>query len=117
MKRTGKRKENIAKADNKEQVREAIKQAGMELNDEELDQVSGGYGETQKEKCPYCNTFHNIVKEYPWTIKFRGQTYSKATKYTCTLNGNRTFYKVKLDTGEEVYVDDRMTHPRKATSI
>ena len=117
MKLIGKLKENVAKAENKEQAREAIKQAGMELNDEELDQVSGGYGETQKEKCPYCNTFHNIVKEYPCFIKFRGQNYSNATQYTCTLNGNRRFYKVKMDNGEEVYIDDRMTHPRKVTSI
>ena len=42
MKLVGKLKESVAKAENKEQAKEAIKQAGMELTDEEMDQVSGG---------------------------------------------------------------------------
>ena len=42
MKLVGKLKENVAKAENKEQAKEAIKQAGMELTDEEMDTVSGG---------------------------------------------------------------------------
>lgn len=42
MKLGGKLKENVAKAENKEQANETIKRAGMELTDEEMDQVAGG---------------------------------------------------------------------------
>ncbi len=42
MKLTGKLKENVAKAENKKQAKELIAKAGMELTDEEMDQVSGG---------------------------------------------------------------------------
>ena len=42
MKLTGKLKETVAKAENKEQAREAIKKAGMILDDDELEMVSGG---------------------------------------------------------------------------
>ena len=44
MKLTGKLKEKVEKAENKEQARESIKKAGMILSDAELDQVSGGGG-------------------------------------------------------------------------
>ena len=93
---------------------------GRVLNDEELVMVSGGMGERPQEyeRCPYCHVSHAIVKEYPWTVKVRGNNYSNATKCICSSRaGIRVFYMVVLDTGEEVYVDDRMTHPRKATSI
>ena len=42
MKLIGKLKENVAKAENKEQAKDLIAKAGMELTDEEVDQVSGG---------------------------------------------------------------------------
>ena len=42
MKLGGKLKENVAKTENKEQANETIKWAGMELTDEEMDQVAGG---------------------------------------------------------------------------
>ena len=42
MKLTGKLKETVAKAESKEQAREAIKKAGMILDDDELEMVSGG---------------------------------------------------------------------------
>ena len=44
MKLTGKLKEDVEKAENKEQAKELIAEAGMELTDEEMDQVSGGEG-------------------------------------------------------------------------
>ena len=49
MKLTGKLKENVEKAENKEQAKELIADAGMELTDEEMDQVSGGGGIGWKE--------------------------------------------------------------------
>ena len=42
MKLTGKLKEDVEKAENKEQAKELIAEAGMELTDEEMDQVAGG---------------------------------------------------------------------------
>ena len=42
MKLTGKLKTQVESAATKEEKREAIKQAGMLLTDDELDQVSGG---------------------------------------------------------------------------
>ena len=42
MKLTGKLKEDVEKAENKEQAKELIAEAGMELTDEEMEQVSGG---------------------------------------------------------------------------
>lgn len=43
MKLTGKLKENVVKAESKEQAKELIAKAGMELTDEEMDMVSGGF--------------------------------------------------------------------------
>ena len=42
MKLTGKLKENVEKAESKEQAKKLIAKAGMELTDEEMDMVSGG---------------------------------------------------------------------------
>jgi hypothetical protein len=39
---TGKLKEQVEKAESKEQAKELIAEAGMELTDEKLDQVAGG---------------------------------------------------------------------------
>ena len=47
MKLTGELKKKVEKAETREAARETIANAGMLLNDAELDQVSGGYcGET-----------------------------------------------------------------------
>ena len=45
MKLTGELKEKVEKAASKEEAKEAIAEAGMELTDEELDIVAGGDGE------------------------------------------------------------------------
>ncbi len=42
MKLTGNLKKQVEKAENKEETKDLIKDAGMELTDEELDQVAGG---------------------------------------------------------------------------
>ncbi len=48
MKLTGKLKEKVEKTENREEAKEIIRNAGAEaglvLNDEELDEVSGGLG-------------------------------------------------------------------------
>ena len=53
MKLVGKLKESVAKAENKEQAKETIKQAGMELTDEEMDKVSGGDTNSSGMELPY----------------------------------------------------------------
>lgn len=42
MKLIGKLKENVEKAENKEEAKKMIAEAGMELTDEEMEQVAGG---------------------------------------------------------------------------
>ncbi len=42
MKLTGKLKEKVSKAETKEQAKEIIAHAGMELTDDEMNMVSGG---------------------------------------------------------------------------
>ena len=43
MKLAGELKKEVEKIETKEGKKEAIKKAGMELSDEELDQVTGGW--------------------------------------------------------------------------
>ena len=52
MKLTGKLKTQVDNAPTKEEKRDAIKQAGMLLSDEELDQVAGGTP-IYTRGCPY----------------------------------------------------------------
>ncbi len=42
MKLTGELKKNVDKAESREEAKNLIAEAGMELTDEELDQVAGG---------------------------------------------------------------------------
>ena len=44
MKLVGRLKEDVEQAETKEEKRELIENAGMELDDEELEQVAGGFG-------------------------------------------------------------------------
>ena len=57
MKLIGKLKEDIEKAEKKEEAKKIIEKAGMELTDEEMDQVAGGgYCKSIKE---IYNTIHH----------------------------------------------------------
>ena len=58
MKLTGELKKNVDKAESKEEAKELIAQAGMELTDEELNQVAGG-GPIK----PSTNIFREILYE------------------------------------------------------
>jgi bacteriocin-like protein len=44
MKLTGNLKKQVEKSENKEEAKDLIKDAGMELTEEELDQITGGAG-------------------------------------------------------------------------
>ena len=43
MKLTGELKEKVEKAETREEAKKVIEEAGMELTEEELDQVAGGH--------------------------------------------------------------------------
>ena len=43
MELTGKLKEEVAKCETREEAKDKIKEAGVILNDQELDSVAGGY--------------------------------------------------------------------------
>ena len=45
MRLIGKLKEEVEKAETKEEKKVLIEEAGMELDDEELEQVAGGFGD------------------------------------------------------------------------
>ena len=102
-----------------EELSSRLEKSGRVLNSEELGMVSGGSGQRSEgsDKCPYCHTFHSIVKESPWTVTVRGTSYPNATKCICSFRGNRVFYKVVLNTGAEVYVDDRCTRVSKTPTF
>ena len=44
MKLVGELKDKVEKAENQEEAKKVIEEAGMELTDEEMDQVAGGGG-------------------------------------------------------------------------
>ena len=45
MELTGKLKEQVEKAETREEAKKVIEEAGISLTDEELDQVAGGYAQ------------------------------------------------------------------------
>ena len=51
MKLTGELKKRVEKTKTREAARETIAQAGMLLNDDELDQVAGGMGKEESQWC------------------------------------------------------------------
>ena len=53
MKLVGDLKEKVEKAENQEEAREIIKDAGMELTDEEMNHVAGGSNNPYWTKVPY----------------------------------------------------------------
>ncbi len=55
MKLTGELKKNVDKAESKEEAKELIAQAGMELTDEEMDQVAGGLSAFSSRQSPFIN--------------------------------------------------------------
>ena len=53
MKLVGELKDKVEKAENQEKAKEIIKEAGMELTDDELDQVAGGGGYIPRHPFPW----------------------------------------------------------------
>ena len=53
MRLTGELKKNVDNAESKEEAKELIAQAGMELTDEEVEMVAGGLRHVKASKTPY----------------------------------------------------------------
>ena len=58
MKLIGNLKKQVEETMNKEEAKEVIEKAGMELTDEELDQVTGGWMGKIGKKGYYCDQCH-----------------------------------------------------------
>ena len=78
MNLTGKLKENVEKAKTREEAKKLIARAGMLLDDDELNQVSGGVNTVpriDKTKCPQCGG--------SWENVFAVRTSGMITTYKC----------------------------------
>lgn len=108
MKLTGDLKKQVEKAESKDEKKSLIENAGMLLNDDELDMVSGGSGGEQKvtADCYYCGTKHlltcctglNII---PHGLK---KPMGGATRYFCTT-ARQYFYTLELRNGGTAILD------------
>ena len=78
-------------------------EAGVPLQEDALDQVSGGVGGNAPTDsyCVYCRTSHRLTIYDPWPVKLERKTYW-AKKYICSTHG--TFYSLDIG-GETIYLD------------
>ena len=88
MKLTGNLKKQVEQTESKEEARKVIRQAGMELTDEELDQVSGGAIQTVRTG----SSRAEVIRSGP------GITYSQI----CSLGDGEKVYT----TGQKVRNDE-----------
>ncbi len=61
MKLIGNLKKQVEETKNKEEAKEVIEKAGMELTDEELDLVAGGFNPFLDKKCELCGSEYTYV--------------------------------------------------------
>ena len=67
MKLTGNLKKEAERAEKKNEAKEIIRGADMELTDDEVDQVAGGFGGAIN-PCPVCRSTKNAVTDF-WSGK------------------------------------------------
>ncbi len=77
----------------------------MMIDDDALENVSGGSAKSDTFYCYYCKVQHVLYRCYPWRIRPAGEKKwcNAATKYTCTKNGD--FFTVNLAGGGIAYYD------------
>lgn len=94
-------------AQTKEEAKNAIREAGMLLDDDELEMVSGGGMEKTEDKylCIYCEKMHEMERVYPSNVYCNGVVYSDMERYLCTRT-SRTFY-VKNVKGKRYTYNDK----------
>ena len=99
MNLTGKLKENVENAKTREEAKKLIAQAGMLLDDDKLDQVSGGIDTVpriDKTKCPQCGG--------PWDNVFAVRTTGMITIYKCHNMVKDAMGKYEYECGYEFNV-------------
>lgn len=77
---------------------------GMELSDDQLEEVNGGATIERSDGkfyCPYCHTYHHMWKWSPVSPIIASHSYPGSTKFQCDTHGY--FYQVIMD-GEQVYL-------------
>ncbi len=111
MKLTGNLKKQVEKAGTKGEKKSLIENAGMLLNDDELEQVSGGSGGEQKvtADCYYCGTKHLLTCCTGLCIIPHGlkKMMDGATRYYCTT-ARRYFYTLELRNGGTAILDSNL---------
>ncbi len=111
MKLTGDLKKQVEKAESKDEKKSLIENAGMLLNDDELEQVSGGSGGLQKVTayCYYCGTKHLLTCCTGLNIISHGlnKMMGGATSYFCTT-ARQYFYTLELRNGETAILDSNL---------
>ncbi|MCR4907284.1 MAG: hypothetical protein K5985_00510 [Lachnospiraceae bacterium] len=81
------------------------------LNDNELEDVSGGGMSDDNFYCYYCKEKHALLRQYPFRIRpaaagRKNDCYVMATKYKCDKNG--VFFTVPLKKGGTAYFNELM---------
>ena len=117
MKLIGNLKKKVENAKTKEEARDTIKKAGMLLDNDELDQVSGGVREiggfsSKGNYCPYCKKMEPIefvnndrlfltLNHIGVELAAKKNTIEEIREYRCLTNG--TFYAVVFHSFTEYY--------------
>ena len=108
MKLIGDLKEKVENAKTKEEARDTIKEAGMLLDDDELELVSGGGMEKTEDKfpCIYCDgKYHEMVRIYPYSVRCNGMVYKNMERYLCSRT-MRSFYATNAGGVRCIYNDN-----------
>ena len=90
--------------DDLEKSAETMKDAGVLLNEDALDQVSGG-SSVEDSYCPLCSRTHTLTRYSDWRVLVDQRVYT-AKRYLCT--NRHAFFYIATVHGETVYLDDRM---------
>ncbi len=109
MKLIGDLKKKVEESTSREAAKAAIEDAGMELTDEELEKVAGGYGKQKvMADCYYCGSKHDLIcytglKVKPWGLTQK----MDATRYICPTTA-RTFYIIQRPDGGTAMADEQL---------
>ena len=86
------------------EVLEVKEEAGIPLNEDALDKVSGGIQDTGPKYCALCRSTHTLPPGRHYQMLY-GPYVLYAMKYTCPSNGD--FYHARRK-GQDLYFDASM---------
>lgn len=82
MKPTDDLKKKLKAAKTADEAKRAIEEAGRQLTDDELEEVSGGVTISFAfQQCPICKQTHEFLTTYPWCVRSDGEYVMDATQY------------------------------------